>query len=185
MANHYLDVETTGLDPEKDKIITIQFQKMDNFGNPIGDLVILKEWEEGEEEIVRKFHKLITTNNPFFFIPVIQNHIFDFRFLFTKFKKYNLSLGKSEIDFLYDMPIIDIHSLMVMINRMNFKGSSLTNMTEKEGRGDLIPILYQQKEFKKIEAYIRQETTSFFKAFKILCRELPKLKILIQKQDGS
>src|SRR3989338_2896323 len=38
MANYYLDIETTGLDPQKDKVITIQFQELDrSSGDPIGN----------------------------------------------------------------------------------------------------------------------------------------------------
>ena len=29
MGNFYLDIETTGLDPTKDKILTIQYQELD------------------------------------------------------------------------------------------------------------------------------------------------------------
>jgi len=183
--NWYLDIETEGLNPIEDKIITIQYQKVDNYGNPISDLVILKEWEEGEEQIVKKFYNLFITNNPFFFIPIMQNHLFDFRFLIEKFKKYGLSLNKSEIDFLYTIPLIDIHSILVIMNGMNFKGSGLSDMTEKRERGDFIPNLYKIKEYAKIETYIKQETESFLKAFKILCIELPKLKSLIQKKNGN
>jgi len=181
--NWYFDIESEGLNPEKDKIITIQYQKIDNCGKPIGDLIILKEWQEGEEQIVKKFHKLITTYDPFFFIPIMQNHLFDFRFIFSKFRKYGLKLNKSEIDFLYSIPLIDIHSLLVIMNNMNFKGSGLSDMTEKKERGDYIVKLYKRKEYHKIEEYIIQETNSFLKAFQVFCRELPKLKNLIRKNE--
>jgi len=36
MTNFYLDIETTGLNPRKDKIITIQYQELDrSTGEPI------------------------------------------------------------------------------------------------------------------------------------------------------
>ena len=58
MGNYYFDIETTGLDPKKDKIITIQYQELDRFtGKAIGKLVILKEWESSEREILQKFIK--------------------------------------------------------------------------------------------------------------------------------
>ncbi|KKK91948.1 hypothetical protein LCGC14_2707790, partial [marine sediment metagenome] len=30
MVNYYLDIETTGLDPKTNKIITIQYQRLDS-----------------------------------------------------------------------------------------------------------------------------------------------------------
>jgi len=44
MGQFYLDIETTGLDPLKDKILTMQYQELDrNTGEAKGELVILKE----------------------------------------------------------------------------------------------------------------------------------------------
>jgi len=38
MTNFYLDIETTGLNPRKDKIITIQYQELDrSTGEPISE----------------------------------------------------------------------------------------------------------------------------------------------------
>ena len=43
--NYYLDIETTGLDPLQDKIITIQYMELErNTAKPISPLKILKEW---------------------------------------------------------------------------------------------------------------------------------------------
>ena len=56
MASYYLDIETTGLNPKVDKIITIQFQQLDmNTGSPVGELIILKEWESSEKEMLKQF----------------------------------------------------------------------------------------------------------------------------------
>jgi hypothetical protein len=186
MPTYYFDTETTSLQVDG-KIITVQFQKLDNFGNPVGELVILKEWELGEEEMMKRLYNIICTENCWNFIPICQNHLFDFRFIFTKFKKYNLDIGKSEIDFLYSIPLIDLHPLFVIINSMSFKNSGLSDLTKKKARGDFIPKLYQEKNYLEIEEYIKQETASFITAFQILCKELPKLKPLLLegKENGS
>ena len=60
MAEYYFDIETYSPkekpDPETDKIITIQFQRIDlRTGEPRGELIILKEWESSEKEIVTQF----------------------------------------------------------------------------------------------------------------------------------
>jgi len=52
----YFDIETTGLNPRIHKIITIQYQCLDEQNlKPLGDLNILKEWERNEKEILREF----------------------------------------------------------------------------------------------------------------------------------
>lgn len=149
--------------------------------------MILKEWELGEEEMLRRLHNIICTQNCWNFVPIMQNHLFDFRFILEKFKKYNLNMGKSEIDFLYAIPLIDLHSLFVIMNGMNFRGSGLSDLTLKKSRGDFIPNLYLEGRYAEIEEYIKQETASFIEAFQILCRELPKLKPLLLegKEDGK
>ena len=60
MAEYYFDIETYSPgerpNPETDKIITIQFQRIDlRTGEPKGELIILKEWESSEKEIVIQF----------------------------------------------------------------------------------------------------------------------------------
>ena len=53
VAEYYLDIETTGLDPKKDQIITIQYQRLGMLtGRSEGDLNILRSWESSEKEIL-------------------------------------------------------------------------------------------------------------------------------------
>jgi DNA polymerase elongation subunit (family B) len=177
-----LDCESTGLDPKTDKIITIQYQKIDNKGNPVGDLTILKEWELGEEEMLKKFHKVFIQNNPFGFVPIMNNSMFDLKFLLTRFEKYDIKIYQKHLDFLYSLPLIDIKPVLLIINNLQFKGCGLDQMTNKEQSGKLIPEWYKDKKYDMIEDYIIQETESFLEFFKILCEELPKLKNLIQHE---
>ena len=56
MGTYYLDIETTGLDEVQHKIITIQYAELERgTGNLLGELTILKEWELGEKEMLRRF----------------------------------------------------------------------------------------------------------------------------------
>ena len=117
----------------------------------------------------------------FDFISVGQNLPFDFGFLFEKFKKYGLITNDNFLDFIYKKPTIDIHSTLIIMNNLQFKGSGLDNFTNKKRDGSIIPIWYEQKRYDLIEEYIIQETNSFLEAFKILCKEIPKLKDLLLK----
>lgn len=181
----YLDVESEGLNPQEHKLLTIQFQKLDNCGNPISELIILREWELGEEEMMKRFFNIFVNDNPFSFGIVGQNLSFDIRFILAKFKKYNLDIGKSEIDFLYSLVMVDIHSTLILLNNFCFKGSGLDALTNKQQKGDIIPNLYAEKNYPAIEQYIQDETKAFLEAFKVLCVELPKLKGLLRKEDGK
>jgi uncharacterized protein YprB with RNaseH-like and TPR domain len=63
MTNYYLDIETTGLYPKVDSIITIQFQELDRFVNAKGKLIILKSWQSSEKEIVNHFIQIYRGDN--------------------------------------------------------------------------------------------------------------------------
>lgn len=180
MANFYLDIETTGFDFEKDKIITIQFQQIDMYGKPYGELTILKEWESSEEEIVKKFHKLFITENVWDFIPYLTNHIFDLSFLFSKFKKYKLP-HKELSEFLFGKPMIDIKPILIICNKCSFKGSGLDQITNKELNGSSVPDWYKNKEYARIESYIKKEAESFIEFFNYCYALLPSLKTLCRR----
>ena len=93
MPNFYLDIETTGLNPKIDKIITIQFQRLDkNTAEASGELTILKEWESSEKHIIEEFSKLtgINDENPFSFVPVGFNLSFEHNFL----RQRSISFGQ-------------------------------------------------------------------------------------------
>lgn len=176
MAMYYLDIETTGLDPEEDKILTIQYQRLDDrdCGKPIEKLVILKEWESSEEKIVKEFFGIFITENAWGFIPVMQNHLFEFKFLFEKFRKYcgwNIDIMK----FMFTKPFIDIKYTLVIANNLSFKNAGLDKMTNKESNGSKIPEWYESKEFKKIESYIQQEAESFIEFFQKIVKKLPSI----------
>jgi hypothetical protein len=162
--NTYFDIESEGINPREHKIITIQYQPIDSRGFPKGDLVILKSWESSEEDIVRKFHKVFITNSIWDFIPVGFNLIFDFSFILMKFEQYGLSVG-DKMDFMFQRPYIDLRHTLVIANQMSFKGSSLSNLTTKKDDGMVIPNYFKEKKYDLIDAYIRQETEAFLKAF--------------------
>lgn len=177
MTLYYLDIETTGFDKNKDKIVTIQFQKVNEYGFPIGELLILKEWESSEKDIVTQFYKILDLNNGWNFIPILTNHIFDLNFIFAKFNKYNLKYPPLE-DYLFSKPLIDLKSTLIIINHMQFKGWGLDKMTNKKMDGRNVPIWYQNKEYDKIINYIEDETKSFLEFFQKCTNYMPKIQTI-------
>jgi len=168
MEAHYFDIETYSPnekpDPKNDTIITIQFQKIDlKTGEKIGKLHILKQWEKTEEEIVKIIYKWFFSRNPWIFIPIGFNLVFEWEFLSEKFKKYNL-LNENIDYFIKKYPQIDLKSIAI-INKGEFIGASLSSISNKNDDGNIIKELYENKEFKKIEQYIENETNSFIELY--------------------
>lgn len=184
MGNFYFDIETVGLDPHRDKIITIQFQELGrNTGKATGELIILKEWESSEKEILEEFIKLsrITDPYPFTFIPVGFNLGFEHKFLKTRTRVQ----GIPSLDIL-DKPFIDLRFTGIIMNKGEFKGSGLDKITEKASAGSKIPEWYKNKEYANIISYIKNEAEEFIKLNQWLYQRLPGLLLEFRKnhQEG-
>ena len=171
--NCYLDIETTGLDPLQSKIITIQYIQLErNTAMPVGPLKILKEWESDEKTILKKFisDSGVGEKYPFAFIPVGYNLEFEHKFFWQRC----ISNGLKPVDILHG-PFLDLKTIAVIMNKGEFKGASLHNITNKPHGGGNIPRLYAEKKYAEIESYIKKETDEF----SILCcrlyEELPQL----------
>jgi len=171
--NCYLDIETTGLDPLQSKIITIQYMELErNTARPVGPLKILKEWESDEKTILKKFisDSGVGDKYPFAFIPVGYNLEFEHKFFWQRC----ISNGLKPVDILHG-PFLDLKTIAVIMNKGEFKGASLHNITNKPHGGGNIPRLYAEKKYAEIESYIKKETDEF----SILCcrlyEELPQL----------
>jgi len=180
MAEYYFDIETYSPgerpNPDSDKIITIQFQRIDlKTGKPREGLVILKEWESSEEQIVKELHKrfFYDGGSIWNFIPVGYNLNFEWEFIISKFEKY---LGKklASKDLHYKIPHLDLKPIVVLLNDGNFVGAKLDKFTDKVQDGKVIKEYYENKQFNKIEEYIKNETESFLKF-------LQKIKLNINK----
>ena len=183
MAEYYFDIETYSPNekpnPDTDKIITIQFQRIDlRTGEPIGELKILREWNSSEEEIVTKFYNTFFRDGIgiFDFVAVGDNLNFDWEFLISKFEKY---LGKkvSSRDLHYKRLYFDIHPFLVLLNKGNFKGAKLNKFTKKQGDGKGIKPMYENKEWGSIDNYIKVEAEAFLELLQKIISNIHKLDI--------
>ena len=173
MGNFYFDIETTGIDPKTNKIITIQFQELErNTGEAIGELIILKEWKSSEREIIAEFIKLsnITDKYAFTFVPVGYNLGFEQKFLKERMAVHSFN----PVDLL-SKPSIDLRAIGILMKNGEFKGSGLDQICGKESSGKNIPLWYKNKEYTRIEAYIKNETESFIHLNAWLYKKMPML----------
>ncbi len=182
MGQFYLDIETTGIDPNKEKILTIQYQELDrNTGEAIGELIILKEWESSEKEIIEKFLRdtTILDSYKFNFIPVGYNLNFEHNFL--KRRAIVNDLGNLDI---LDRPFIDLRAFGIIMNRGEFKGSGLDKITGKNDTGINVPVWYNNGEYELILRYVEMETREFIKFNKWLYAKMPQVLAEFKQEMG-
>jgi len=179
MGEYYFDIETTGLDYKKDKIITIQYQRiLMETGAPISDLVILKEFESSEEEILRNFIPIFVGTKPFDFIPVGKNLRFDFNFLLHKAEKFGIQ-GIDPHYLWYVKPFKDIKDVLIMLNRGSFAGYD--KILDKNGElGKVnVPELYERRRYPEIVEYIKKEADVFITGYQKLIKEMQHIRELL------
>ena len=74
-------------------------------------------------------------------------------------------------------PFIDLRAIGILMNKGQFKGSKLSNITGKQEDGINIPIWYENKDYDKIINYIENETKEFIKFNIWLYKKMPYLLI--------
>ena len=174
MPAYYFDMEGYKIgekaDPAVDKLISIQYQKMDlTTGEPLGELKILKEWESSEQAIVTAFYnEFFKPGVPFTqFIPVGAGLDYEYEMLTAKLKQFNLPAISSH-DLYYRRPRFDMRPIIILLNDGRFNGAKLENFAPVKGDGGLVKGWYEKKDFKKIEHYLRDEAEGFLKLLQYL-----------------
>ena len=156
-------METTGVNFDKDEIITIQCQEIDGYtGKSVGKLNILKRWDSSEEDILKKFYPNLTCR-PFDFIFVGKNLFFDFCMLNERLKHFGI--GELDLRCLNQRVSLDIKPILVIMNDGNFRGYDKVLPKTNPTTNDLIPKLYSEKKYPEIIKYIEDETKDFIKSY--------------------
>jgi len=177
VPEYYFDIETTGLDPDDDRIITFQYQELSQVsGVPLTKLVVAKEWDDDcSEGAILEWIKELLIDPPFWkFVPVGNNLLFDLTFIAARMRTY---FNEDFSIQLINRPFIDIKHVLVMINGGHFRNYS--RMIAKTDFGSNVPIWYQKKQYEKIVNYVEMEAEAFVRTYGILKRNLPALAGLI------
>ena len=154
----YFDQETTGDDPQQDRIVTVQLHQLDDDLEPVGPFQIMAEWEWGEKEIIQMILGKGILQPGWDFVPVGNRLRFDLTFLVERATKWNLiQWDMATLKFyFFTKPFLDLQPVLVLMNRGRFTGSSLHAFADKEP-GARIPALYRKGSFEDIIAYVTRE----------------------------
>ena len=184
--------ERVELTPETCRIITMQFQLLDRSGSPASPLIVMREWETegGEEGMIRK---LVAQNmgegaNPWEFIPVGYNVLFDLGMLRGRAEKYGIELDGWEL--YHQRPFIDIKHILLGMNSFAFRESGLDRFCGKRN-GKEVPFWYERAQngdeaaYGLIDEYVEQEAEEFVALYSRLKRELPRLRVQMNLFNGD
>ena len=122
-----------------------------NTAKPIAPLKILKEWESDEKTILKRFIEDFRPEYRWAFVPVGYGLSFEHKFFWQRC----ISNGLKPIDVL-GRPFLDLKTVAVIMNRGEFKGAGLDNITNKPHGGGKIPQWYEEKKYAEIENYIKK-----------------------------
>ena len=129
MTEIYFDIETYSphVKPRlNDKIISIAYKTEDS------DIIVYKEWEQGEKKILEKFLNVVKESS---YPNLIGHNIFRFDIPIIICRSYYNELGNpDDIYQVFDKAYsIDLIQCLLPSNRFYFKGLGLHNCAEKLG----------------------------------------------------
>ncbi len=154
----YFDQETTGDDPQQDRIVTVQFRQLDDDLRPVGPLQIMAEWEWGEKQVIQMILDKGVLQPNWDFVPVGNRLRFDVTFLIERATHWGLIKWDAATlkYYWFTKPLLDLQPVLILMNRGRFTGSSLHAFSDKEP-GRKVPALYHKGAYADIIAYVTQE----------------------------
>ena len=154
----YFDQETTGDDPQQDRIVTVQLHQLDDDLEPMGAFQILAEWEWGEKQVIQMILQKGILQANWDFVPVGNRLRFDLTFLIERATKWNLLQWDMATlkYFWFTKPVLDLQPILVLMNHGRFGGSSLHVFADKDP-GARVPGLYRKGAYEDIIAYVTRE----------------------------
>ena len=124
----------------------------------MGRFQILAEWEWGEKQVVQTVLEKGLLEPTWDFVPVGNRLRFDLTFLIERAAKWKLidwDMATLKY-FWFTKPVLDLHPVLVLMNRGRFAGSSLHAFSEKES-GARVPALYRRGANQEIIDYCTKE----------------------------
>jgi len=155
---YYFDVETTGDDPQQDRIVTVQYQPLADDLAPVGSFQVIAEWEWGEKQVIQMVLDKGVLEPTWDFVPVGNRLRFDLTFLIeraTKWKLIDWDLAKLKY-YWFTKPYVDLGPILVLLNRGQMAGSSLHVFADKES-GARVPNMYRLGRYAEIIEYVTRE----------------------------
>jgi len=186
------DIETTGVNPFKDKIITIQFRRS-------GRNYVYKIWEYGDDEREMILSFLDTWKR----IPrakrmggdlfVTYNFKFDGPFLLTRCLLTGIDEEEEWREYLWENIIhgpsfIDLYQLLgdELISFAEWRGLLVGSVSRYRGRD--IPIFYRSRQYDRIEEYVEDELITLERIYQAIqeepfYRELSRLREQLRRRS--
>ena len=157
MTEWYLDIETEGPDPRRDKILTIQYQSMSG-GVLTGSLQVLAEWEWGEKQVVRSILEKGVLEPTGDFVPVGTRVMDDLAFLMERADRLGLKKFTMEETRRYwsAKPTVDLAPILGMVQDPNSSGLSVSGARRREV-GSIVSKLYLEGRFPEIIDLVTRE----------------------------
>ena len=179
MSKYYLDIETTGLNPNENKIISIQTAFIDEKNKKFRNIKVYMHDDEAIilENFFRDYREIINKYGVFGYIFVGYNIQFDLVFLWKKARVHGIEIPFTSFEsFIFKVPFLDLRHLVILMNDANFKGSSLSNFSKKKHDGNIIIDYLHEKNKDKIMRYIYDETEAYKNLYFFLRDKMNKLK---------
>ncbi|MCU0799620.1 MAG: hypothetical protein MUC62_08115 [Candidatus Thermoplasmatota archaeon] len=175
MPEYYLDLETTGLDPRTDTIVTISYQRLGMVtGRDEGNLNILMTWESSEKEVLELFLPIFTGSGPFSFVAIGVNVPFIYSFLVERARRNGLE-APDPLYLLGAKPFLDLKPLLVMMNRGSFKGAALDRFVNISVPSESIPQLYRDGRYGEVLEHVREKASELLRLYRHLKERMPEL----------